>query len=233
MIPWTAEPMIPWTAEPVIPWTAEPVIPWTTEPVIPPGLRSHRRFPLDCGASDDVPFYCSTSVVIVTKPPRIFLIFGSGECFVYRPAMSLDCGAADDSLDCGAADDSLDCGATSETGSSSPRLCHSLPTFSNQPHLRHKSCPAFFLTIGFRQFGHRIRTLSFLEAFSSSVCDSGIGSGLDGGTNSVIHTATDTVTFRPFCVVTFSVAASFPFTILSVTPVSNPWLSWFRSNFLP
>ncbi len=48
---------------------------------------------------------------------------------------------------------------------------------------------------------------------------------LDHGANSVIHTATDTVTLRPFCVVTLGVAASFPFAILSVTPMAGPWLS--------
>ncbi len=52
---------------------------------------------------------------------------------------------------------------------------------------------------------------------------------LDGGADSVIHTATDTVTLRPFGVATLGVAI--PFTILSVTPVSVPWFFDFRSDF--
>jgi len=123
---------------------------------------------------------------------------------------------------------SLDCGATGKTDSGSPQHRHSLPTFSNQPQIGQKYLPFFFLK-GFRQFGHRIRTRSFLEAISSSVFDSGIGSGLDCGTDSVIHTATNTVTFRPFGIVTFSVTTPVPFAILSVTPLSNPWLFDFPS----
>lgn len=54
---------------------------------------------------------------------------------------------------------------------------------------------------------------------------------LDRKADSVIHTATDTVTIRPSCVVTFSVAASLPFAILSVTPLAGPWFFDFRSDF--
>ena len=54
---------------------------------------------------------------------------------------------------------------------------------------------------------------------------------LDHGADSVIHTATDTATLRPFGVATLGIATALPFMILSVTPVSGPWFFDFRSDF--